>query len=50
MKRIMNDENDWLIMWNVEGPVDCVSRDEEVQVLNEMKIRKSPGSILYHWS
>ena len=46
MKRIMNEEN----YWNhneegdaVEGPVICVSREEMLQALNEMKTGKAPG-------
>ena len=43
---IMNREND--LVHNVEGnalegPVDCVCRDELVQALNEMKTVKDPG-------
>ena len=46
MERIMNEENDW--DHNVEGdaaegPVVCVSTDEVVQVLNEMKTGSAPG-------
>ena len=42
----MNEENDW--GYNVEGdaiegPVICVSREEVLQALNEMKTRKNPG-------
>ena len=42
----MNEENDW--DYNVEGdavegPVVCVSREEVLQALNEMKTGKVPG-------
>ena len=42
----MNEENDWDD--NVDGvgfedPTDCVSREEVVQVLNEMKAGIAPG-------
>ena len=44
MERIMNEENDWhhnVEGDTVEGPVVCVSREEEMlQALNEN--RKSP--------
>ena len=43
MERIMNEENDWdhnIEGDAVEGPVNCVSRDEVLQALN--KNRKSP--------
>ena len=44
-ERIMNEENDW--DHNVEvdevGPVVCVSREDVVQALNEMKTRQTPG-------
>ena len=44
---VMNEGNDW--DYNVEGdavegPVDCVSRDEVVQVLNETKTGEAPVS------
>ena len=44
--RIMSDENDW--DRNVEGdaeegPVVCVSREEVLQALNEMKTINVPG-------
>ena len=44
IERIMNEENDW--DHNVEEdtaqwPVDCVSRDKVVQVLNEMKMSRT---------
>ena len=40
MERIMNDENDWDNVEGdaVEGPVVCVSIEEVLQALNEMKI------------
>ena len=38
MEKIMNEENDW--DHNVEGPVDCVSREEVLQPLNKMKTGK----------
>ena len=46
MERITNEQNDW--DHNVkgdaaEGSVECVSRDEMVQALNEMKTGKAPG-------
>ena len=43
MERIMNEENDWdhnVEEDAVEGLVVCVSREEVLQALNE--IRKSP--------
>ena len=43
MERIMNVENDWdcnVEGYAVEGPVVCVSREEVLQALNEMK---TPG-------
>ena len=46
MERIMKVENDWDHNVEgdvVEGPVVCVSREEVLQVLNEMKTRKNPG-------
>ena len=46
MERIMNEENDWdhnLEGDAVEGPVVCVSRDELLQALNEMKTGIDPG-------
>ena len=42
MERIMNEENE-LEGDAVDGPVVCVSREEEVQALNEMKTEKVPG-------
>ena len=46
VERIMNKENDR--DHNVEGdavecPLDCVCRDEVVQVINRMKSVKAPG-------
>ena len=46
MERIMNEENDWdcnVEVDAVEGPVVCVSREEVVQALNEMKTGKTSG-------
>ena len=43
MERITNEENDWdhnVEGDEAEGPVVCVSREEVLQALNE--IRKSP--------
>ena len=45
MERIMNEENDWHHNVDedaVEGPVVCVSREEVLQALNEIR-RKKPG-------
>ena len=47
MERIMNIENG--LYHNVEGeivedPVVCVSREEVLQALNEMKTGRGPGS------
>ena len=47
MKMIMNEENEWdhnVEGDAVEGPVVCVSREQVLQALNEMKKRKAPGS------
>ena len=46
MERIVNEENYW--DHNVEGdavecPVVCVSREEVLQVLNELNAGKAPG-------
>ena len=46
IERVMNKENDWDHSVEgdaVEGPVVCVSREEVLQALNEMKTGKSPG-------
>ena len=46
MERITNEENDWAQDVDgdaVEGPVVCVSREEVLQALNEMKTRNTPG-------
>ena len=45
MERILNEENDWdhNVEDAVEGQVICVSREEVMQALNEMKTGKSPG-------
>ena len=42
MERIINEENDW--DHNVEGDaVVCVSREEVLQALNQLKTEKAPG-------
>ena len=44
---IMNEENDWdhdVKGDAVEGPVLCVSREEVLQALNEIKAGKAPGT------
>ena len=46
MERIMNEENDWdhdVEGDSVEGPVDCVHREEVLQALTEMNTAKAPG-------
>ena len=46
MERIMNEENDWdhnVEGDAVEGRVVCLSREEVLQALNEMKTGKNPG-------
>ena len=46
MERTMNDESDCYHDVEgdaVEGPVVCVSREEVLQALNEMKTGKLPG-------
>ena len=44
LKRLVIVEHDW--DHNVEGhAVDCVSRDDVVQVLNEIKTGKAPGPL-----
>ena len=45
MERIKNEENDWDHVKGdaVEGSVVCVSREEVLQALNEMKTGKVPG-------
>ena len=46
MKRIMNEDNDWdhnVEEDAVEGAVNCINRDEMVQVLNKMKTGITPG-------
>ena len=48
MERIMNEENDWNHNVEgdaVEGPLVCVSREEVLQALNEMKTGKAPGPL-----
>ena len=44
--RIMNEEDVWdqyVEVDAVEGPVVCVSREEVLQALREMKTGKAPG-------
>ena len=46
MERTINEENDWernVQGYAVEGPIVCVSREEVLQALNEMKTGKVPG-------
>ena len=46
MERIMKEENDWdhnMEGDGVVGPVVCVSREEALQAINEMKTEKDPG-------
>ena len=45
MERIMNEENYWdhNVEDVAEGPAVCISREEVLQVLHEMKTRKAPG-------
>ena len=46
MERIMNEEDDWdrnVEGDAVEGQVVCVSREEVLQALNEMKTGIAPG-------
>ena len=46
MERIMNEDSDWdhnVEGDAVEGPVVCVSREEMLQALNEMKTGKFHG-------
>ena len=46
VERIMNEENDWDHNEEgdaVEGPVICVSREDVLQALNEIKTGKAPG-------
>ena len=46
MERIMNKENDWdrnVEGDAVEGPVVCVSREEVLQALSEMRKQIAPG-------
>ena len=53
MERIMNEENDWDRNVEgdvVEGPVVCVSREEVLQALIEMKTGKASGLQKYHYS
>ena len=47
IKRIMNEENDWdrnVEGDAVEGPVVCVSREDVLRALNEIKIGKALGA------
>ena len=41
----MNEENDWDRVEGdaVDGPIVCVSREDVLQALNEMKTGKGPG-------
>ena len=46
MEKIMKEENDWDHNEEVnvvEDPVVCVSREEVLQALNELKTAKDPG-------
>ena len=46
MERITNEENDWdhnVEEDGVEGPVVCVSKEEVLQALNELKTGKDLG-------
>ena len=46
MVRTINEQNDWdrdVKGDAVEGPLNCVSRYEVVQMLNEMKTIQAPG-------
>ena len=45
MERIMKAENEWYHVEGdaVEGPAVCITREEVIQVLNEMETGKSPG-------
>ena len=46
MERIMNEENDWdhnVEGDAVEGPVVCVSREDRLQTVNEIKTGKISG-------
>ena len=46
MERIVYKENDWDHNMEgdaVEGPVVCVSREEVLQALSEIKTGKNPG-------
>ena len=45
VERILNEENDWdhnVEGDTVEGPVVCVSREDVLQALNEMKTGNAP--------
>ena len=53
MERDMNEENDWDHSVEgdaVEGPVDCVSGEEVMQMLNGMKTEKLQNLQMYNWS
>ena len=46
MERIMNEENEWDQMVEtsvVEGPVECVSKEEVVKAIKDMKTGKAAG-------
>ena len=48
MGKIMNEESDWnhkVEADAVVGPVVCVSKEEVLQTLNEMKTGKAPGPL-----
>ena len=50
MEKVMNEENYWDHNVEgdvVEGPVDCVYRDDVVHLLIEMKTGKSPDLDMY---
>ena len=50
MERIMNEENDWDHVEGdtATGPLVCVSREEVLQVLNEMKTERSLDLPMQH--
>ena len=53
MEWIINRDSNWdhnVAGSAVEGPVDCVGRDEVVQALNEMNAGKGLDVQMYHWS
>ena len=46
LEMIVNEQNDWdhnVEADEVESPVVCVSREEALQALNDMKTGKGPG-------